>query len=195
MLSGLYSWMRQIIVFLLVTELLTRLTSEKYRKYLKLAVGLCLMFLVASPLLKKLSGLDFAQMFREAQLRTDFMPGKIEGEGAWRDGVLTEYETVVKKQLDEILAGLSLTVKKVQFWIEDSVIEGMSVWVEGTGEGMDGEEKTEMEKISITEIVIDLDREEGGKTDTDSVTEFVARMRIADFYDMDITHINVIKEE
>ncbi len=182
MLSGLYGWMRQIIVFLLVTELLTRLANEKYRKYLKLAVGLCLMFLVASPLLKKFSGLDFAKMFREAQLRIEFMPEKIEGEGAWRDGVLAEYETTVKKQLDELLQGLSLTVKKVQFWLSDGVIEGMSVWVEE-------------EKISITEIIINLDGEDGGEPDGDSVVEFVARKRIADFYDMDITHINVIKEE
>ncbi len=58
MIAGIYDWMRQIIVFLLVTELLMRLTAEKYHKYLKLCVGLCLMFLVASPLFKKLSGLN-----------------------------------------------------------------------------------------------------------------------------------------
>ena len=193
MLSGLYGWMRQIIVFLLVTELLTLLANEKYRKYLKLAVGLCLMFLVASPLLKKFSGLDFAKMFREAQLRIEFMPEKIEGEGAWRDGVLAEYETTVKKQLDELLQGLSLTVKKVQFWLSDGVIEGMSVWVEEEKE--EGGAEKDMEKISITEIIINLDGEDGGEPDGDSVVEFVARKRIADFYDMDITHINVIKEE
>lgn len=50
-------------------------------------------------------------------------------------------------------------------------------------------------KISITEIIINLDGEDGGEPDGDSVVEFVARKRIADFYDMDITHINVIKEE
>jgi|GEM_PF-4115196 len=191
MLAGIYDWMRQIIVFLLVTEMLMRLTAEKYRKYLKLCVGLCLMFLVASPLLKKFSGLDFAELFLKAQIKAEFTPGKITGEEAFLDGLLTEYETAAKKQLTQLLQELSLSVERVEFWIQDNVIEGMSVWVKENGKG----EKDKEEKISITEIVIALDSEEEEVTDSPDVVEFVARMRIADFYDMDISHINVIKEE
>ncbi len=192
MLAGIYDWMRQIIVFLLVTELLMRLTAEKYRKYLKLCVGLCLMFLVASPLFKKLSGLDFAELFSKAQIRAEFTPGKIAGEDAFRDGVLKEYEAAAKKQLTKLLLGLSLSVERVEFWIQNNVIDGISVWVK---EIPPKEEEKKEEKISITEIVIALDSEEKEVSDASSVAEFVARMQIADFYDMDISHINVIKEE
>lgn len=192
MLAGIYDWMRQIIVFLLVTELLMRLTAEKYRKYLKLCVGLCLMFLVASPLLKKLSGLDFAELFSRAQIRAEFSPGKIAGDEAFLDGVLSEYQAAAKKQLTKLLSGLSLSVEKVEFWIQDNVIEGMNVWVK---EIPATDEEKKKEKISITEIVIALDSEKEEVSDASGVAEFVARMQIADFYDMDISHINVIKEE
>ena len=188
MIAGIYDWMRQIIVFLLVTELLMRLTAEKYRKYLKLCVGLCLMFLVASPLFKKLSGLDFADLFSKAQIRAEFNPGKILGEEAFRDGVLTEYETAAKKQLTRLLSGLSLSVERVEFWIQDNVIDGMSVWVK---EISSKEEKKEG-KISITEIVIALDSEKKEVSDASNVAEFVARMQISDFYYLYISHINVI---
>lgn len=190
MLGGLYTWARQIIVFLLVTELLFKLAGEKYRKYLKLAAGLCLVFLVAAPVLRRLSGTDLAGLLNGVGFTVDFVPGETKGEVAWQDGVRKEYEALVKGQLMELLCGMGLTVQKVQLWCEDGVIDGMSVWVSG-----DGKERKGQERISITEIVIALDGGGEEASGEDAVLEFVARMRIADFYDMDVSHINVIKEE
>ena len=191
MLGGLYIWARQIIVFLLVTELFSKLAGEKYRKYLKLAVGLCLVFLVAAPVLRRLSGTDFAGLFKGAGLSVEFPAGGLDGDDAFRDGVLKEYEELVKRQLSEVLYGMELSVQKVQLWRTDGIIDGMTVWVKQNEK--EGETK-KAGRISITEIVIALDREEENSREG-AVLEFVAQMRIADFYDMDVSHINVIKEE
>ncbi len=192
MLDSLYDWARQIIVFLLVKELLFKLAGEKYRKYLKLAAGLCLVFLVAAPLLHRLSGTDFAGLLKRADLTMDFAFGETKGDEAWQDGVLKEYEELVKRQLSEVLYGLELTVEKVQLWRENGMIEGMTVWVRENGKEM---EEAGQKRISITEIIISLEEETKGGSGEDAVLEFVAQMRIADFYDMDVSHINVIKEE
>lgn len=192
MLDGLYAWARQIIVFLLVTELLFKLANEKYRKYLKLAVGLCLVFLVAAPVLRRLSGMDFAGLFKGMDLATEFTVSGEDGEEAWQDGVLKEYEALVKRQLSEVLYGLGLTVERVQLWRTDGIIDGITVWVKEE----EGQQQKGQGRISITEIVVALEKEEGGEASgEDAVLEFVAQIRIADFYDMDVSHINVIKEE
>ena len=190
MLNGLYDWARQIIVFLLVKELLFKLAGEKYRKYLKLAAGLCLVFLVASPLLTRLAGMDFGGFLKRADLSMDFALVETKGEEAWQDGVLKEYETLIARQLSEVLYGLELTVKKVELWRENGMIDGMTVWVE-----KNGQKEEKQERISITEIIISLEEEPKNSSGEDAVLEFVAQMRIADFYDMDVSHINVIKEE
>lgn len=193
MLSGIYDWARQIIVFLLVTELLFKLAGEKYRKYLKLTAGLCLVFLIASPILKRLSVADLAGIFRGADLKTGLAFEEASGDVSWRDGVLKEYETLVKKQLSEVLSGLELSVTRVQLQIKEDVIDGMTVWVEEAKE--EGESAAGKKPVSITQIVVALEREETEISGEDTVVIFAAQMRIADFYDMDISHINVIKEE
>lgn len=193
MLDGLYDWARQIIVFLLVTELLFRLTGEKYRKYLRLTVGLCLVFLIASPILTRLAKTDLAGLFRGADLKAGLAFEEASGDVSWRDGVLAEYETLAKKQISEVLSGLELSVTRVQFWITEDVIDGMTVWVEE--ERKKEESDAGKAPVSITEIVIALERRETEISGEEAAAVFVAQMRIADFYDMDISHINVIKEE
>lgn len=193
MLDGIYDWARQIIVFLLVTELLFQLTGEKYRKYVKLTAGLCLVFLIASPILKRLSASELAGLLGWTDLKAQFAYEEASGDASWRDGVLTEYEALAKKQLSEVLHGLALTVTRVQFWITDDVIDGMTVWV--AEEKAEGGETAAGGTVSITEIVVALEREETEGSGEDGVAEFVAQMRIADFYDMEVSHINVIKED
>lgn len=193
MFHGLYDWARQIIVFLLVTELLAKLAGEKYRKHLKLAISLCLVFLVAAPVLRYITKTDFSGLLKGAVPPAELSLGEMDGNGKWEDGVLKEYENLVERQLSEVLYGLGLTVKKVELWRTDGIIDGMTVWVLADGKKDGGKKEG---RISITEIVVSLEREEGEKsTGEGAVLEFVAQMRIADFYDMDVSHINVIKEE
>ncbi|MDE7299170.1 MAG: stage III sporulation protein AF, partial [Lachnospiraceae bacterium] len=113
----------------------------------------------------------------------------------WEDGVIAEYQELIRRQSDELLDGLGMRAEAVELEREGSVVVGFTLRVtperetEGTG-GAGGP----IRAISITDIVVQIGDTEGesGKNGGKTVYELAIKKRLADFYNMDESHIHVI---
>ena len=135
---------------------------------------------------------------------------------AWTDGVVREYEELILRQSQELLAELGVAVASVELWLEKAeaadkqndsmVIGGFTIYVKlqegawqseqnNSDQTESGTEKIKgIGEVSITDIIVRLEKEKEEDLDQNggSVYEMAIKKRLADFYNMDGAHINVI---
>lgn len=196
-MEAVYQWMKNIVYFLLLVGVIRNLTSKEYQKYTGLTVGLCLVLLVASPLMKYVSEDNFLFFLRMNELDDELAWKEISAdETEWKESVLAEYGILVREQAGALLKDMGLIVTRVEFQLEeDRVITGLTVWVSRKAAEQSNGYKA-VETISITDIVVSLDSEEEEELQQDSlelqILKLAIKTELADFYDMDASHIYVI---
>lgn len=212
-MEAIYQWMKNIVYFLLFVGVMRNLTGKEYQKYASLSVGICLVLLVASPLMNYIAGDElqdnFLHYFQGSEWEGNLAWEGISGdEEAWKEEVLSQYCRRIQEQTGELLKKRGLIVTRVELQMEeDRVVTGMMVWVAGgtSGKEISGQGAGQgIQPISITDIVIRLDSEEGGqeggsKAETKrsdpmetQLLKLDIKTELADFYDMDASHINII---
>ena len=224
-MDKIYEWIKQIVYFLLFVGIIRNLTGKDYEKYARFAVGLCLVLMLASPLMEILTDGNFESIWKKNEMEQELLgvlrildnediPAS--SKSAWTDGVVREYEELILRQSQELLAELGVAVASVELWLEKAeaadkkndsmVIGGFTIYVklqEGAWQSeQNNSDQTESEtekikgigEVSITDIIVSLEKEKEEDLDQNggSVYEMAIKKRLADFYNMDGAHINVI---
>ena len=224
-MDKIYEWIKQIVYFLLFVGMLRNLTGKDYEKYARFAVGLCLVLMLASPLMEILTDGNFESIWKKNEMEQELLgvlrildnediPAS--SKSAWTDGVVREYEELILRQSQELLAELGVAVASVELWLEKAeaadkqndsmVIGGFTIYVKlqegawqseqnNSDQTESGTEKIKgIGEVSITDIIVRLEKEKEEDLDQNggSVYEMAIKKRLADFYNMDGAHINVI---
>ncbi len=224
-MDKIYEWIKQIVYFLLFVGMIRNLTGKDYEKYARFAVGLCLVLMLASPLMEILTDGNFESIWKKNEMEQELLgvlrildnediPAS--SKSAWTDGVVREYEELILRQSQELLAELGVAVASVELWLEKAeaadkqndsmVIGGFTIYVKlqegawqseqnNSDQTESGTEKIKgIGEVSITDIIVRLEKEKEEDLDQNggSVYEMAIKKRLADFYNMDGAHINVI---
>lgn len=193
-MEAAFQWMKNIVYFLLLVGVIRNLISREYQKYAGLAVGLCLVLLVAAPAMEYISEDNFFYHLEWNELGENLAWEEISsGEEEWKENMLTQYCRVIKEQAGEMLKSRGVAVERVELQMEKgTVITGLSIWVSLKSPK---EKQGAVETISITDIVIRINENEetkAGDLPELALLKMDIKTELADFYDMDASHINVI---
>ncbi len=200
--AEIYSWIRNIVIFMMINTIIMNLLGNKsYKKYVSIASGLILVLIVISPLVKLLNlqgNLDyFLESHSFAMDTSDFKNQLNQVQADQSEKITTEYKEQIKGQIKEILA-------KDKLNLEDCNI----------GLDMDSESKTygQIQKISlkatteesreanggtliIDEVRIDPihlgEEEEKDSRELPSPLEISIKNKLSDFYNIEQGNINI----
>lgn len=199
-MEAIFQWMKTIVYFLLILGIFRNLISSEYQKFTRLTVGLCLVVLVASPVIKLLTKEDFSLFVKEQELSGLFEEySAASGDSMWEDALIEEYKSLLLEQTESIAAKEGLSVTDLRLETAENEVTGITVWMKETDKETDKETQEAVETISITDIIVRLtngNSPDGRREQTAaSVRELAMSMKLADFYDCDASHIHVLIEE
>lgn len=197
-MEAVYRFVKQLIYFILLVGMLRNLAGRKYEKYARLTVGLCLVLIIAAPVLSFFSGEDIGLILERNDLLTSVsLEASSSGGSGFEEDVLQEYEHRMLQQMQELLKEYGVEPVRLEYRMENGCITGFDVWVsreEGIKESGQ-KDNSAVETVSITQIVVllsEMKEQEEPDNPLQPILETRIRKRLADFYNMDVTHINVI---
>jgi stage III sporulation protein AF len=211
-IEALYDWMKNIIVFMIIsTVILNLLGKSNYKKYVGLITGLILVLLVIGPVLSltgKISYFDFSMdsygSLVEAQ---DLSKEMFEMEKQSTIDIFEEYKQVIVNQTENLIAEKGLTVVSMEIdVITDKsstdfgkILQINLVAAYKTNQEMPGKtgDILSIEKIEIGQISFDSDTEKNQESQQNSLSamENSIKILLADFYNMDSNNININIQE
>ncbi len=212
MINILYDWMKNIIVFMILTTVILNLLGKSnYRKYVGLITGLILVLLVIRPILTligKAEYMDFSlesyESLTEAQ---DFEHEIFSMENQSTVDILKEYREVIVKQTDKLIAEKGLEVVSMSIEVEEDKtsvdfgsIHSMSLVARyKTNYDMPGKtgEISAVEKVEIGQIVIEKESEKLEKSQQNGLSpmEILIKNLLSDFYNIESNNINITIQE
>ena len=212
MIEALYDWMKNIIVFMIIsTVILNLLGKSNYKKYLGLVTGLILVLLVIGPILSltgKINYFDFSMDSYESLFDAqDLSKEMFQMEERSNIDIFEQYKQVMINQTDSLISEKGLTVASMEITIiEDKTNPdfGKLVSLKLVAEYKKSNEmpgKTgeilPIEKIEIGQIRFDAkeDKVEESQQNGLSPMENSIKNLLADFYNMDGNNININIQE
>lgn len=206
-MDAVYSWIKNIIFFLLLSSVLDELLAgSDNKKYIRLFTGFILILLVISPVVKWLSaGANFDYYLDANEFALDAYDYSTEITGADQkreDAVMEEYKQALINQAGSLLNQKGYTVVRADLKINTDMESGeygrlleMDIVAERIGR-TDGTQSSKdekgTEKIVIDKIVIGQEKEQ---TETAAPEELALRDYLSDYYVLSEEKITVrIKE-
>lgn len=208
MLDLIYDWIKNIIIFLVLTTIITNLLGKSaYKKYVNLITGIILLILVVSPLFKLFDLEDSLDYFfstnyllaesKDINIKFDDM------EDNKKEAIFLEYKEKIKAQIGTILESEDLYIKSIALTIDeedDSKTYGQIKELDITAsyvrvKALDDSKK--IDKINIGKIKIG----ENNESDQTKVREILTpseinvKKRLSDFYNMNPDNINISIQE
>lgn len=208
MLDMIYDWIKNIIIFMVLTTIIANLLGKSsYKKYIDLITGVILLILVISPLFKLLNLDDSLDYFfsanyllaetKEIGIRFNDMEDK------QTESILQEYKEKIKTQIGTILESEDLYIISTIITIDeksDSLtygqIEKLDI-IASYVRAKDEVEPKKVDKINISKIKIGENNESGQENTGDflSPSEINVKKRLSDFYNMNPDNINISIQE
>lgn len=213
MIEALYEWMKNIIVFMIIsTVILNLLGKSNYKKYVGLITGLILVLLVIGPILSltgKISYFDFSlDSYASLVDAQDLSKEMFSMEEQSTLDIFEQYKQVIINQTDSLLAQKGLTVVTMEIDVVTDktskdfgeILQMNIVAAYKTNLEMPGKtgEILSIEKIEIGQISFDSEYEKGQESEQNSLSamENSIKIMLADFYNVDSNNINInIQEE
>ena len=214
-MDEIYGWAEGIIVFVIIsTVLLNLIVSGKYRKYLKLFIGMMLVLLVINPILSLFQMKDDYEIqfevwdnFANSEESEDMVAAFANAEQARDEQILSSYKSSLTQQAEEVIESYGYSVVSMQVEIGEDEEMGDYYQVKSI-EGVitkKGIEKAvnslkEVEDVRVNEIP-KVNLEEKKEEDTEKAwkedeTTKMLKSKIADFYNIKSENINIgIQEE
>jgi len=204
MIDMTYEWIKNIIIFLVLTTIITNLLGKSaYKKYVNLITGIILLILVINPLIKLLKLEDSLDYFfssnyllaetKDANIKFDGM------EDMKKNTILKEYKEKLKEQIASILEVENLYIDSIVLTIDegsDSLtygqIDSLNI-IASYVRTKEEESSPGIDKINIGKIKIG----ENNESDEENVrkiltpNEINAKKRLSDFYNMNPDNINI----
>lgn len=212
MIEAIYNWMKNIIVFMILsTVVLNLLGKSNYKKYVGLIIGLILVLLVIRPVLlltQNSEYMDFSlDSYGTLSDAQDLSSEIFAMEKQSTIDILAEYKQVILKQTDKLIAEKGLEVVSMSMVVEEDklssefgMIRSMSLIAHyKTSNEMPGETG----KIALVEQVeidqISLKQKEGKVEETQqnslSPIEIYIKSLLSDFYNIEDNNINITIQE
>ncbi len=212
MMEVIYNWMKNIIVFMILsTVVLNLLGKSNYKKYVGLIIGLILVLLVIRPILLLTQNIDYMDFslnsygsLNDAQ---DLSSEIFAMEEQSNIDILAEYKQVIHNQTDKLIAEKGLEVVTMTLEIEEDklssefgMIRRMSLVLHyKTSNEMPGEtgEIAQVEKVAIEQIRLGNEEEKVEETQQNSLSpmEIYIKSLLSDFYNIESNNINITIQE
>ena len=120
-MEEIYSWIRNIVIYLLINTIIMNLLGNKsYKKYVSIVSGMILVLIVISPLIKLMKleeNLDyFLQANDFAVEASDFKSDLNRMEEAQVDAIFADYKEKIQEQVKDLLLKEKVYIKKYDLW-------------------------------------------------------------------------------
>lgn len=207
-MAELYGWVKNIIIFLILTTVITNLLGKSsYKKYIDLICGIILLILVITPILKlfKLSRtIDYYFSANYLLTETKEISNQfVTMEEGQIDIIMKEYKDKLIDQIESVLAKENLHIHTIQVFIDEDdnspsfgQITGMDIRAgylrSKKDEKEEAVEKVKINKIKIGEKTQSLEEKE---QEILSPVEINAKKLLSDFYNMNPDNINISIQE
>lgn len=207
-LNEIYSWVKSIIIFMVLTSIISNLLGKSsYKKYINLITGIILVILVISPLLKLFQmdkTLDYYfttnTLLAEAQ---DLDSQLKDMENGKKEAIFKEYKDQIKLQVTKILEEEKIQVYDMEITIDEDDSSSnygniKSITVSGSRVVKEDNSKAaiNIDSVKIDNIKISKEEEEPRKVKNYlSPEEINAKNRLSDFYNINKDNINISIQE
>ncbi|MDF2590199.1 MAG: hypothetical protein K0S41_4040 [Anaerocolumna sp.] len=207
-MAEIYSWVKNIIIFLILTTIITNLLGKSsYKKYIDLVIGIILVLLVVSPLLKIFQleeTLDYFFSSNSLLADAEDISGKLEDmEEVQMSTIVNGYEEEISRQVGNLLASENLEIIDVTVTVdedENSQTFGSLKTMDITAKYTKDETKVDTNKIdpiTIDKVEIGDNKKETTGLQRNYLTpdEINAKNLLSDFYNMNPDNINISIQE
>ncbi len=208
MLDLIYDWIKNIIIYLVLTTIITNLLGKSaYKKYVNLITGIILLILVISPLFKLFNLEDSLDYFfsannllaesKDINIKFDDMEDKK------KETIILAYKEKIKTQIETILESENLYINSIVLTIDeenDSLTYGQINALDIIASYIrvkDDVDSKKIDKINIGKIKIG-DNNESDETNVREIltpSEINVKKRLSDFYNMNPDNINISIQE
>jgi stage III sporulation protein AF len=207
-MGEIYSWVKNIIIFLVLTTIISNLLGKSnYKKYINLVIGIILVILVISPLLKlfKLGDtLDYFFSINILSTQAKDINGKlIEMEEGQMSAIIKEYKEDIKEQVSKLLKGQDLFLVSIEITVDEKegsetfgCLEYLNVTASEIRQDTE-KSSSEIEKVNIDSIEIGEEKEDNSNSENGilSPSEINVKNLLSDFYNMNPDNINISIQE
>lgn len=207
-MNEIYSWVKNIILFMVLTSIISNLLGKSsYKKYINLVTGIILVILVISPLLKLFQldkTLDYYFTTNTLLADAQDLDSQLKDmENGQRNAIFHEYKEQIKIQVAKILDDDKLQIYHMELTIDEDNsssnygnITSLTVIGGYTIEKTNTKEVIKIDSIKIDEINIQKQEEEIDKRKNYlSPYEINAKKKLSDFYNINSDNINISIQE
>ena len=207
-MSEMYTWVKNIIIFLILTTIISNLLGKStYKKYIDLITGIILLILVVTPFFKIFNLTDsldyyFNSNYLLSEVK-DISHEIINAEAGQVDTIIKQYKESLANQIETVLLKEKLYINEIEITIDEdsnSSTFGEIKEVDILAGYVKKDSELEIEsvdKIQISKIKIgEKDKTDDLKKD-DFLTpaEINAKKMLSDFYNMNTDNINISIQE
>ncbi len=198
-----YSWVRNIVIYMIINTIIMNLLGNKsYKKYVSIVSGMILVLIVISPLIKLIKiedNLDYFLNYNNIAIESsDFKNQLYQMEEKQREDIFAEYTEKIKKQVTQLLAADNVILEKFQATIDtktDSSTFGeiLSMHITasvGVNQEKDEGNRLDIKKIEIPKVSIKDKVEETSKK-VPTPVEINIKNKLSDFYNIEESNINI----
>lgn len=213
-INSLYSWMKNIIIFLiLVTVIFNLLGKSNYKKYVGLVTGLILVLLVVTPIITlfgKEDILNFSLNSRGTLVEAeDISEDLFRMEKLSEESMFSEYKEVLRGQTEKLLAEKGLVLRSMTIEInkdKDSINFGEILAMDIVASYLRVSEKSkegenlgidQIDPVTIGQIKVDSKEKKSIENQKTSLSAMEINIKnvLADFYNVDSSNINISIQE
>lgn len=197
----IYSWIKNIVIYLIInTVIMNFLGNKSYKKYVGIVSGMILVLIVVSPLIKFMKleeNLDYFLQSNDFSIESsDFKHNLSQMEEKQSNAIFAEYKEKIKKQVEALLLKEHVVLKSFQVVIDtkpDSSTYGEIQSMKITAALKEEDEKENRLNIEQIEIPrINIRPEEADTADNvPSPLEINIKNNLSDFYNIEPGNINI----
>ncbi|MDO5293102.1 MAG: stage III sporulation protein AF [bacterium] len=207
----IYQAVKNIIIFMLLITVLSNLLGQSsYKKYINIFVGLVLIIIVVTPILKLInSNQKVDQYFNKNlyKLNASDMTEQLNGaDDSYKKIVLKEYKETIKNQIEDELKSHNLSLKQVDIVINEDIeaeecgqVESLNLTAQKIEENSKENdlEISDVDKVVIDKVNINNSETASEETDTgvvdkyDTVEELTVKEELSALYGISEDYIKV----
>ncbi len=201
----IYSWIRNIVIYMIINTIIMNLLGNKsYKKYVSIVSGMILVLIVISPLMKLMKleeNLDYFLQSNDFAIESsDFKNELYQMEEKQSSAIFTEYKERIKVQVEGLLQEENVYLESFDITIDrqaDSATFGeilkmdIKAYVkQSEQEGSKSKKRLQIDEIEISEIAIGKQEIEASKI-LPSPMEINIKNKLSDFYNIEQGNINI----
>lgn len=207
-MGEIYRWVKDIIIFLVLTTIISNLLGKSnYKKYVNLVAGIILVILVISPLLNLFQLGDTLDYYFSVNILSseakDLNSELLDMEKGQMSEILQEYKEEIKNQVIKILEKQELYLVEIEITIEEDTDSDAfgnlnALDLNASYIRQDNvKQSSDIEKVEIDNINIGSQIKIANNADRDTLSpsEINVKNLLSDFYNMNPDNINISIQE